>query len=366
MMKPLIVRYPIALRDLAAIEAQLRGADLFRTSFDDLGAEVYSAHTYQFQQHLHATETRLLCDRNIFTRWIGLVKGALADPSHKLAAAVLCFAQCANISIEPNLAHYEVSHGAPPDEALEELRLFRTADNLDPRLFADVALGRSHQLPVPTTRTIEGLAGEAPDLAMPLRRWRTNYVFALAIASLELQELSNEARMAALIDWMRDDFIFGATALVFAMHYWSPTGRKRGMFKRLRSSDRQFAIRGIRNATWDLNLVTDWSLAVQRQRSEPVLWVLCSKDASVRRLAADLLSPEGPGIDTEVLAERLFRRYWGRQSATRLFARAKEAWSVAAEPSRRKHGEAAMVRRDALIQVLQDRILAWLPPTAAR
>jgi hypothetical protein len=59
-----------------------------------------------------------------------------------IGAALMAFLQCSNITIEPNIALYENAFGAN-----EELSLFRRADEVDPNIYTDIALGRKNSMP---------------------------------------------------------------------------------------------------------------------------------------------------------------------------------------------------------------------------
>ncbi len=147
--------------------------------------DVYDPLTYIQQRLTSGTETILLADRNIFTRWLALMNGAAAGPEHRIVAAVTAFAQRGDIIIEPSLALYEAAATAGRDAANKELRQFRIADNLEPVYWADVALSRAATLS-PTRQPTPPRVGQV-DFEMPLRSWRRNYVLSLKMAELALR-----------------------------------------------------------------------------------------------------------------------------------------------------------------------------------
>jgi hypothetical protein len=353
--------FPLPPSDIERLERILERATLFRTSFDDLGSMAYRAATYRIEEAVHDTESCVLVDRNIISRLVALVRGDRATADHRLAAAVAAFAQCANMRLEPNLALYELAQVGSPSEAHEELHLFRIADEVDPRLYTDIALDRRDLIPAALLPSRGPGPEDWPDLAQPLRRWRSNYILALKLSALELQGGTAERKMRRFIDWMKDEFVFGGSATVFAHHYLAPGIPKKRMLKALRSPDRLLALRGARNAAWDLNLVTDWARHVRSQQQEKRLWVLCSRDASVQRIAGDILSPETPGVTTEQLAEGLFVRYWGSVLGKRLLQYYWSAATTLGHPGRRDHGRRAMESKDSFIAALEAEIVAWRP-----
>jgi hypothetical protein len=348
--------YPLPARERREIEDILERADVLRTSFADRPDKIYRTDTYRGEEARHGTTTYILLDRNILTRLVGLIEGRTATEEHRLAAAVLAFAQCANILIEPSLPMHEVASSESNDAANAELRSFRVADEASPLLYADVALGRRSHLPADALPALV-IAEAARDFALPLWRWKTNYIFALKLAQLELAELDPEGRMAALLEWMGHEFIIGAAAVAFAHHYLAPGGRRRRMLKKLRSRDRKAAIAGVKNAAWDLNLVSEWTSRIGRQSEERRLWLLCSRDRVVRDMAAMLLAADEPEKSTEELTALLFQQFWGEQAGKRLFERYIDSWHRAHSATREMHAKSVHARKDELIHALEESIL---------
>ncbi len=353
------LHFPLPRRDLESLERILERAAIFRTSFDDFGSDVYRMATYRTEKAAYGTQSYMLIDRNIISRLVGLVQGNRANEDHRLAAAALAFAQCANMVVEPNLALYELAQTGTQSEAHSELGRFRIADEVDPRLYADIALSRRDFIPAALLPTGKRLIEDVPDLTVPLRGWRSNYILALKLSTIELQGGTAEEKMRRFVEWMRDEFVFGASATVFAHYYFAPGKPKRRMLKSLRSQDRQLALWGIRNAAWDLNLVADWARHVQRQEQEFKLWVLCSRDASIGRIAGDLLSPGGPEITTEQLAEALFVKHWGLALGRRLLRHYLDAGATIGDSGRADHDRRSMMSKDNFIRTLEAEITAW-------
>lgn len=57
---------------------------------------------------------------------------------------------------------------------------------------------------------------------------------------------------------MYEDYLISGPAVMLAAHYLAPNSRRAGLLKFLRSRDRERAIAGVRNAAWDLVLLSDW------------------------------------------------------------------------------------------------------------
>lgn len=313
-----MVRIPIDERALKELESLLTSADVFTTTFQHLGPAIFLAETYIRESLNHGTKCVFMVDRNLFTRLLSLGRGERATHAHQVAAAVLAFAQTTESLIEPNMALYELAATAEARTARMELLEFRRLDNSHPQLFADVAVGRRDSLDL---IYLSGYpVAEAPDVdfTMPLRRWRANYAAALKIATLELSQVPAERKMAGLISWMQNEFLHIGPALCLANRYFAPNGPKKRLFKSLRSSDRDRALAGVRNAAWDLAFVSEWSAKVRTQSDGDKLWILATLDRGLHEVAQAFVLPTGAAesVDASLCAE--FVTLWGPDKGARL------------------------------------------------
>jgi hypothetical protein len=202
----------------------------------------------------------------------------------------MAFTQCANILIEPNMALYEFADSSGNEKANQEFHTFHTADNLHPKYWADIALGQSKQL-IPEDLDLPSLKQDSINFKMPLAIWRTNYMLVLKIAELELTGNNPEHLMTEVMRWMYEDFLFKSAGLSLAINFLNQNyeGRKK-LFKDLKSEDREKAIKGIRNATWDLTYLSEWQKRVNEQEQNNRIIIFCSLDKPLRKLARSLIS----------------------------------------------------------------------------
>lgn len=355
-----IHRLPLDQRDVEEIAALLRSKDIFTPSFITAGADVYSPLTYLKERLRSGTETILLADRNVLTRWLAMADGELAEQPHRVAAAVMAFCQCAGVKIEPNIPLYEAAATAGSPAANEELRRFRVADNLHPTFWADVALGRSVKLPPPGQQP-DPPPTKPVDFGMPLRRWRRNYIIALKIAELELRGGGGEARMAELLRWVYEDFLIGGPAVILAAYYLAPNSGRRGLLKGVRSDDRERAVRGVRNAAWDLTLLSTWLDAIQTQEERNTLTLLCSLDHKVIEFARLLTDKEAVRPTSESAWTKVFESLWGQAAGRRLSALLDSYLSKADSPARRLNMPSDPDYVDRLIRDGEAFIRGWKP-----
>jgi len=227
----------------------------------------------------------------------------------------MAFAQSANILVEPNLALYEATVAGESEATKQELAQFRIADNLDIKHWADLAMGRKSKLSLTDDElsTIPKRSAEI-DFEMRLRRWVRNYIILLKLAELELKGLNRNRQITELVTWMYQDFIIGGPALMFAIHYLAPNSERSGLLKNLRSADRERALRGIRNASWDVTWLSEWIRRAGEQKQTNTLTLLCSLDRKLIHLARMLA---GNLTDEEFRREGFMKilEPWGAKQA---------------------------------------------------
>jgi len=319
----------------------LRERGVFAPSFvpnDD--EDIYEPLTYRRQSFHHKTTTILLADRNVVTRWLSLLSGKTASSEDRLAAGIMAFAQSANILVEPNLALYEAAVAGGSEAANNELRQFRLADNLDTKYWADLAIGRIEKLSIPKSE-LPALPNnsEEIDFEMRLRRWLRNYIILLKLAELELRGLNRIERITKLSTWMYEDFIIGGPGLMFAIYFLAPNSARSGLLKNLRSEDRERALRGIRNASWDLTLLSDWIRRDEEQKEKNTLTLLCSLDRRLMKLAL-ILAPHRAGDSMGDFRRSTLRKIlepWGKKQAREISELIERFMTNPNNPSRQIH-----------------------------
>jgi len=325
-------------------------------------ADPYDVVTYLPRQLLHGEEYCLLVDRNVVTRWVGAVRGSRITPAHRAAAAVMAFAQCADLLIEPALAFHELVGRFSSEEINREIDSFYTAEETPPTAWVELAFEEGDLLPQPAPESQRQRVSH--DLSVPLYRWRRSYVLALKIADLQLAGGRPESLMRRLIEWMYADFLIGAAAVQLASYYFAPGAPRSGLLKALYSPDRQRAIEGVRNAAWDLTLVGEWLHRVRQSFENPAerrRWILCSLDRSIRRMADGLLSYEDPEDELSHLTD-IFSRVWEPKASQRLAILLYEFQQTAANPNRYLNQDPKAEAIDAFIADGEQRIRDWSPP----
>lgn len=349
---------PIDPADLRTIAAAIRQADAFTPTFAASDVDCYDPAIYLQQAHRFQTSTRLVIDRNLLTRWVAVVRGIQPTSAHRLAAGILTFAQCANIVVEPNIALYEVARTMGGDAARSELHAFRIADGIHPGYWADLALGHADSVPIPSSIAVP-ITDLSVDFSIWLRRWRRNYIVALKLAELELSGGSSVRRMSSLLSWMHRDFLMSGPALILAAVYLAPNAPRKRLLKGLRSANREVALEGIRNATWDLTLVSEWAAAISRQEPDACLTLLGSLDRTVHFIARHVadLSTGAETPDTRV--KDFLVSLWGESAGAQLSADWQSYYVARDSPMRQVNKPAPAAFVDECIATGEERVREW-------
>lgn len=294
------------LDDLVQIASTLERGDVLVPGYIPPDVGLYDIRGHLIRRELDRKELVLLPDRNVVSRLAKATTGVAADAQTRTAAAILAFAQCLDILIEPSIAFHEVAPMQGNGAACVELARFRLADNSHPQAWIDLALGRLDGL---SAMSVPTAPEDALDLARPLHRWRRNYIAILKVAILELENGTPLERMRALLDWMYEDFILAGPAAIFAAHYFSPSFPRRRLLKGLRSADRTRALAGIANAAWDVTHLSDFTQRVNDSGNDRRLYVFASLDEGLRRIAKTLFNTTKDGEQVDHLISSL-RPWW--------------------------------------------------------
>ncbi|HEY2395806.1 MAG TPA: hypothetical protein VGH81_07515 [Rudaea sp.] len=342
--------------DLHAVAALLAQTQVFVPGFAPAPDGLYSPESYLFQRRVNDVEFVILPDRNLASRMVRVGLGGPADQYCRLAAAVMAFAQCLDLNYEPSIAFHELAHGVDNATALEELRSFRAADQPRPQDWLDLALGRLDRM----APQLVSSAVPDTDMAKPLRRWNRNYILALKVAEMELERGPPIDKMLRLMEWMFSDFVWAGPGLLYASFYLAPSSPRKGMFKQLRSSDRERALAGVRNAAWDITHMSEFVRLVQEQGSDQKRYILATLDKAIAWIAPCLFDDEDDTDERTALSAAL-SEWWPSVDACTL---ADAFWSY----SERREDPKRMVNRESppnhigvLIDAGEQRLRQWAP-----
>lgn len=338
--------------ELIEVSSLLERAEVLVPGYIPPSVGVYSPQSYLFEERVRGLEFWILPDRNLASRIARVGMGENVGPDRRLAAALMAFAQCLNLNFDPAIAFHELAHREGNDIAHQELQSFRAADGARPQEWVDVSLQRISRLTLPTC--VPQLTRH--NLALPLRRWRRNYVITLKIAELELESDLPVRKVLRLLDWMVSDFMLGGPAFLFSSLYFSESSPRKGLLKQLRSPTRSRAIDGVRNAAWDLTHVSDFVRRVNEEGGGHKRFILATADKGLARIASSLFPFDDEDDDADKMAHRL-EAWWSTSEARTIADAFFAALCRINDPARR----AAPLNEDisTLISAGERRLIDW-------
>jgi hypothetical protein len=307
--------------DLQEIEQILRKRDIIRSVYPRNLFDQYILGNYLEQIHVHECRFAAVLDRNIFSDIIAVAKHAgerNTTVTQRAACALLAFLQLSGCLIEPGMAIYEYMDSGHYQQAIDELSLFRSVDNIDPQTLVDLALDRinsipSNELKPPKVDSIKELKGE------DIRRWKLHYGLVLKIAAIELAGGEAIRKLEALFEWMHTEYIFSASAVIFGVIYFS-NHRFKKMLKKLRCGNVDEVLHGIRNAAWDMTVAHYWAKQAKAGREKGYLWLLCTEDNALKEMATYEISSYNSGKELKEKEQSLFWKYHGKEAGDKIYS----------------------------------------------
>lgn len=253
----------------------------------EIGALHVDALTYGIMAE--GLEFTVLVDRNIASRVAKVAREKLAHPRDyptTTAIHLMALAQYLDIVIEPSIAFHELAYTQGNQAAHEELSWFRAGDKAN----ADHWLA----LAVETTNAIDVGPPDpmgTENLAFPLRRWQRNYILGLKIAEFESTagHVNHLERLNLLIAWMEKKFHMAGPAVLYAGLYFAPGGQRKGLFKSLKSDNRNRALDGIRTAAWDITHLSEFVSRVNKSDPQQERYLFATADKKLAEIASRMI-----------------------------------------------------------------------------
>lgn len=317
---------PVTPQDALAIEQLVRENNLlipgnFRME------DTFDIVSYLYVAQRHGHNFRVLFDRNLHTRIVNLAKGQplpTDTESSKIArhsAACLAFCILSEIEVEPSMALYEGASTQGHEHAAHEYRFFQIADNVDPQHYVDIALGRSDRLP--TIHLSE--LGRAPEITSRVLResnfektltpWKPNYLYLLKTAQLIRNGVPRRQAAENLLRWQAEEAFYNAPASLFCLAAMGHTPPNARMIKKLFTLNTNELRKGLRNATWDVCIISQWEKWLRAPESPS--WLLSSNDYALRTIAQAVFSDSDLPSDSLLLS--FMQSCWGKRDGNYLF-----------------------------------------------
>jgi hypothetical protein len=348
---------PIPVHYLDAIQTMLRQQHVFCACNDD--ADYYDILTYRREQAHHHTKIYTLFDRNVLADVLALARPAAQGLSEscgergRIGAAIMVFLQCSNVIIEPSVALYE-----NPATADDDFKLLRRADNVATEVYLQIALSLIDYMPPdslpPLNETLPVV-----DFTMRLRGRQKFRIALMKIAELDVSPVSPEKKMELYLRWCHEEFCFLASPTLLAVLHFTPH-RQLTILRNLKSPDRQRVLDSIQNAVWDIHVVFEWSRRVKTQNQDKTFWLLCSRDAALKRIARILHADGDPAAVEATLAD-ILKSHWGEKQGAKIHQMKRDFAHKADDPVRSANQNMPPVYLDEMERKLEKALLNWKP-----
>ncbi len=311
--------------DWLAIRQMLRENDLLIPG-NYKAEDPYDLRRYLYSGQIEGRKFQVLFDRNLVSRLVSLAKGkalsidAASSKIFRLTSACLAFCILAEILVEPNMALYEYASSSSHEDATSDYKYFLMADNADPRCYIDIALGRADRLPEKHLSDLENdfkfssLEVKETNFKKMLNMWKPHYLYVLKVVSLIHSGMEPFAAAKALLQWQAFEAYYNAAATLFclaAISYRPPSG---GMIKKIKSSNVSELEKGIRNATWDICLVSQWGKWIRQ--SDKTFWAFSSNDVALKAIARSLFTDANDYSHERT--SKFLRDHWGERDGNQL------------------------------------------------
>jgi hypothetical protein len=315
----LIFDLPIPGSQISEIERYLASRGTLLAAFSKDTSAICSISTYLEQQSVHNTTTFMLIDRQILSFIKQIATGrAISDADRKLVSAIMCFAVLSHIQIEPNMAIYEYADATSTDHAWQDVCILRYADNLGFSLWHSLFTGKLAAVPSASRFSVQTQQPPPPrgvNFRQRLRLFNFCLPFVLKLALLERGGGKPLQKMTEYLDWMHNEYFFGAPGVLFGNLFLSPS-REHKMIKNIGSSDHSKRLSGIRNACWDITFVQQWLEYIKKPAVPPRLWIACSSDKALVKTAGRMFASQ---TDIDACVKKSLDDDWGVASGSRLF-----------------------------------------------
>ena len=318
-------------------------------------ADVDATYPFHLVNYSLYSEEEFFCllDRNIVSYLIEMVKGRELhedfDKSKcfRLAAGLQAFLNAADITSEPGLSYNEYMEHAGAEVADKELAVFRSADNLDANIYLDIALSKRNSIPADTVKHFH--AGEIVSLDMPerIKHFEFNIVVVKKALTLKAEGISDYQVMHKLLDWLFEEYVFTSPAYHFLSIYFS-SKRVSGMIK----SD---SYASVRNASWDLCLLQQWTSLASKEDGRR--WLLATMDDAIKKTASLMLMKQDESqADYFQRIEGEYAKMWGRKDGNGKSLLKKYIWFIENVTSSTRHANRKENQTESYMLDLRKRI----------
>lgn len=224
--------------------------------------------------------------------------GYLVSKKHTYFCALLAYAIFTNAKFDQTISIYE---GGDSDDhkALDDIYKFRVVDNLSFDTVVDLIYGDIENIPqdewnIARTRvnSIDKIS-EKENFNKSLNIFKENYPYLLkATLLLRLQGVSLYNKIKLFHNWMIDEYVTKAEAVTIVLYCFYKSG---GIIKNYNTNDYLKLIGSIKNATWDVSLIS--YLKTQSKKQPDRYFLLATDDKNLLLACKYFFTPDTSILD---------------------------------------------------------------------
>ena len=202
----------------------------------------------------------IIIDRNLFIAARELYDiRFLSTARQSFFAQLLIYAMFTNATFDPTIPTYEGGN-SKIIRATNDILKFRIIDNLALDDVMDLVYNQIDCIPVKSLKLAKRIMRPInkttweENYNKQLTMFKRNYPFILkAILLMRSPGLNLYRRIKYYFDWMHNEYISNSAAITFVIYSFHKNG---GIIKNCKTNDYNKLISSIKNATWDLTLIT--------------------------------------------------------------------------------------------------------------
>ena len=129
------------------------------------------------------------------------------------------------------------------------------------------------------------------------------------------------------------------------------------MLKDIGSGDKDKALLGVRNTTWDISAAYRWSRLAKENKDEGILWLLCTEDKALKEVAEILVVT---GDELEQKKRATFCKYLGDKKGNEIYDKLVDMCKCLDDSSRRVNKDSPTSDLYLIVDELEQELLSEL------
>lgn len=306
-------------------------------------------------QQYNSVEHRAHFDTNFFIAFKSLFDSSKRDHANsKEISALIALFIYSDLQFNPTLAVYETAMNTPTDPN-KDLTVFRYANNLHPKIYANYALGKTISLPQPSEADLSFFNKRSEsDLRTYPKYFEVNFISLLGLmfihTSPHTKNLNGKDKLLAYMEWMYTEFLYIHLAILCAYTLWGRRVNVKSIIKKSGTKDFETLVKNLKNASYDLALITNytkWEYSEPRESDH--LNLILTLDKSLALISDEIFTMKNGDVDVKSF-KKYTRTFFDEVSTDEILAKYTEL------NSKCKGRQTPNINRDTFIESLELRI----------